>query len=306
MSGLRFIVPYLFTLCFFMLPMASETAAAGSGENKDLFADQRLHNAINAFYASDWLTAQELINELKTDHPGQPTVYFYDSMIPFWAYFFAGSQPEDARNFLQRSERAIDISERHLRTARNDTSTVLLLSGLHGYRSLVAASEREFRTAIRSAMTGFGYTRQLLALNSSDPNAQMGRGVFNYMMGTIPSEVRWLTSFAGLTGDREAGFAQLEEAANAGTHVSIDALMILTYLYLRDDEFENARRTSERLVALHPENVIFLYHHGRSLQLLGETEAAAGFFQKVVDLNHVSLGQLTAQARERLDELKES
>lgn len=286
--------------------MASESAASENGKNAGVFADERLHNAIHAFYASDWLTAQDLLNQLKSDHPAEPTVYFYDSMIPFWAYFFAGSQPEDARSFLHRSERAIDISERHLRTARNDTSTVLLLSGLHGYRSLVAASEREFRTAIRSAMTGFGYTRQLLALNSNDPNAQMGRGVFNYMMGTIPSEVRWLTSFAGLTGDREAGFEQLEEAANAGTHVSIDALMILTYLYLRDEEFENARRTSERLVALHPENVIFLYHHGRSLQLLGETEAAAGFFQKVVDLNHVSLGQLTAQARERLDELKES
>lgn len=286
--------------------MTAAFSASAPGGNEALFADERLHSAIHAFYSSDWNTAQSLLNELKADHPGQPTVYFYDSMIPFWAYFFAGSQPEDARNFLQRSERAIDISERHLRTARNDTSTVLLLSGLHGYRSLVAASEREFRTAIRSAMTGFGYTRQLLALNSNDPNAQMGRGVFNYMMGTIPSEVRWLTSFAGLTGDREAGFAQLEEAAQANSHVSIDALMILTYLYLRDEQFEDALRTSARLVELHPENVIFLFHHARSLQMLDETEQAAAYFQKVVDLDHVTLRQLTLKAQEHLDELSES
>ncbi len=304
MANARFPALSLF-LILFMLSLCAESMASDRNSNEALFTDERLHSAIHAFYASDWHTAQDLINELKDDHPGQPTVYFYDSMIPFWAYFFAGSQPEDARNFLQRSERAIDISERHLRTARNDTSTVLLLSGLHGYRSLVAASEREFRTAIRSAMTGFGYTRQLLALNSNDPNAQMGRGVFNYMMGTIPSEVRWVTSFAGLSGDREAGFAQLEEAAQADSYVSIDALMILTFLYLRDGEYAEAKRTSARLVELHSENVIFLYHHAQSLQQLGEHEQAAAYFQKVVALDHEKLKQLTQSASKQLALLTE-
>lgn len=287
----------LIILSFSMTAFSSTDSSRSDTEP----VDARLTEAIQAFYDSDWRTTRQLLEQLKTDTPNDPTVYFYDSMLPFWAYFFAGSQNTDAKEFLDRSERAIDVSERHLRAARNDTSTVLLLSGLHGYRGLVAASEREYRTAIRSAMTGFTYTRQLLSMDSDDPNAMMGRGIFNYMMGTIPSEVRWVTSFAGFSGDREAGFEQLEKAAGAGTHVSVDALMILTYLYLRDEEFENALRTSEKLVEKHPDNVIFHFYKARSLESLGRTADARSTYRTVVDLNNNNLLYLRDQAGERLE-----
>ncbi|MCH8556986.1 MAG: TTC39/IML2 family protein [Balneolia bacterium] len=289
----------LIILSLSMMAFSSTDSSHSEAESDPV--DALLTEAIQAFYDSDWRTARQLIEQLKSDSPNNPTVYFYDSMLPFWAYFFAGSQNSDAKEFLDRSERAIDVSERHLRTARNDTSTVLLLSGLHGYRGLVAASEREYRTAVRSAMTGFTYTRQLLSMDSDDPNAMMGRGVFNYMMGTIPSEVRWVTSFAGFSGDRETGFEQLETAARAGTHVSVDALMILTYLYLRDEEFENALRTSEKLIEKHPENVIFHFYKAQSLEKLGRTAEARSSYRTVVDLNNSNLLYLRDQAGERLE-----
>ena len=295
-------LPALFLLIFFSFSvMASSPYGNPDSDSSD--GDTRLNDAIQAFYNSDWRVAQQLIDELKKDTPNDPTVHFYDSMLPFWAYFFAGNRNEDAKDFLKRSESAINVSERHMRSARNDTSTVLLLSGLHGYRGLVAASEREYRTAVRSAMTGFTYTRQLLSMDSEDPNAMMGRGVFNYMMGTIPSEVRWVTSFAGLSGDRETGFEQLEQAAGADTYVSIDALMILTYLYLRDEEFENALTAAEKLVARHPENAIFQYYHGKSLEMLDRNSEARSAYRNVVDLNNSSLLYLREQAQKRLEVL---
>ncbi|MCH8568519.1 MAG: TTC39/IML2 family protein [Balneolales bacterium] len=265
--------------------------------------DIRLEKAIQLFYDTNWQDAQTLLDELKNDYRNDPTVFFYDSMLPFWAYFFAGGRSEQAQDFLSKSEKAIDISMRHLRTARNDTSTVLLLSGLYGYRSLVAASEKEYRTAIRSAMTGFGYTRQLLALNSDDPNAQMGRGVFNYMMGTIPSEIRWVTSFAGLSGDRESGFMQLEKAAGADTYVSRDALMILTYLYLRDEQYEDALRTSSLLVEKHPQNLIFKFYKAKSLEKNGEVDEAIVFFQSISQSTNTGFSYLIKMAEEEYQRL---
>lgn len=295
-------LPALFLLIFFPFSVMA-SSPYGNSDTDYSDGDTRLNNAIQAFYDSDWRVAQQLIDELKKDTPNDPTVHFYDSMLPFWAYFFAGNRNEDAKDFLKRSESAIDVSERHMRSARNDTSTVLLLSGLHGYRGLVAASEREYRTAVRSAMTGFTYTRQLLSMDSEDPNAMMGRGVFNYMMGTIPSEVRWVTSFAGLSGDRETGFKQLEQAAGADSYVSIDALMILTYLYLRDEEFENALTAAKKLVACHPENAIFQYYHGKSLEMLDRNSEARSAYRNVVDLNNSSLLYLREQAQQRLEVL---
>ncbi|MFW6348659.1 MAG: tetratricopeptide repeat protein, partial [Cyclonatronaceae bacterium] len=193
----------LFPVCLSAVdpPGTSETSASmHDSATSSSPLDARLQQAIQLFYESDWEASQHLLDELQKEEPENPTAFFFDSMMPFWAYFFAGERSEDARRFLERSEKAISVSEKRLKSARNDTSAVLLLSGLHGYRSLVAANESEYRTAIRSAMTGFNYTRQLLSMDSDDPNAQMGRGVFNYMMCTIPKEVRWVVSFSGMSG----------------------------------------------------------------------------------------------------------
>lgn len=265
--------------------------------------NERVQLAIEAFYNSEWAVAKEEFSSLLNEHPEDTTLHFFDSMIPFWKYFFGGSNPEYAQEFLQKSDRAIRISEQHLRRAPADTSTVLLLSGLHGYRSLVAANEREFRVAVRSGVTGFSYTRQLLALNSNDPNAQLGRGVFNYMMGSIPREIRWATSFAGMSGDRDLGFQYLHEAASSNSHVSIDALMILTYLYLRDEAYEQAFQTASTLVERHPNNIIFQYYLGKTAAHTGRKSIAAESFQSVVDTQNTDLLYLHEDAKKKLEEL---
>jgi tetratricopeptide (TPR) repeat protein len=290
------------TLLFLFLSISyTSSLIAGSSNPDDKLI--RLERVISAFYDSKWIDAQEELNSLMNDYPNDTSVHFFDSMIPFWKYFFGGSDPQHAQQFLERSDNAIRISERHLRKAPRDTSTVLLLSGLYGYRSLVAASEKEYRVAVRSGMTGFSYTRQLLALNSDDPNAQLGRGVFNYMMGSIPREIRWATSFAGMSGDRELGFQYLHEAASSNSHVSIDALMILTYLYFRDELFEDAFKTSSELVERHPDNVIFRFFHGKSASQTGRKQLAAENFRTVIDLNNEALPHLINESRKHLETL---
>lgn len=276
-------------------------------ENDEILNDdllqKKLEMGIEAFYDSNWELAEETFDELLVSHPKDNTIHFFDSMIPFWKYFFGGGNPDDAQLFLEKSETAIKLSERHLRKAPQDTSTVLLLSGLYGYRSLVAASEREYRIAVRSGMTGFTYTRQLLALNSDDPNAQIGSGVFNYMMGSIPKEIRWATSFAGMSGDRELGIEQLQAAAESDSYVSIDALMILTYLYFRDGEFEEAFKTATTLVERHPQNIIFHYYLGKSAVETGRKSIAAKSFRFVIDSGNQELPQLYDDAKKWLEDL---
>lgn len=275
------------------------TASTDPPSNERTF-DERLVVAVQSFYGSDWETSQRYLDSLATEQPGNTTVHFFNSMIPFWKYFFGGGNDADAKAFLDRSETAINVSERRLRSAPRDTSTVLLLSGLYGYRSLVAASEREYRIAVRSGVTGFTYTRQLLSLNSDDPNALLGRGVFNYMMGSIPREIRWATSFAGMSGDRELGIALIEEAASADSYVSTDALMMLAYLHVRDEEYEKAHEAAVRLIEKHPENVIFQHYFALTAEKTDRKNEALKGYQNVLRLNNASLPSLIANAEERL------
>jgi len=164
-----------------------------------------LPRTIQSFYEADWSQTRLLIQEMKKKDNSDPLPYFLNAMIPFWAYFFGGNELDAAREFLELSSDAIKIGENRLLTSPTDTSAILLLSGLHGYRSLVAAREKQYRIAMSSGITGYSFTKILLKMDDDDPNTLMGQGVFHYMVGSIPGEVRWMARLAGLNGSKDQG-----------------------------------------------------------------------------------------------------
>lgn len=264
----------------------------------------QLNKAIDAFYHADWYYTDSLLTELILIEPDDARAHFFRSMIPFWSYFFGGNDAEYAASFLRLSEMAIQVGEKNLKNSPADTSMVLLLSGLYGYRSLVAADQKEYRTAIRSGMTGFTYTRQLLTLNSGDPNALLGRGIFDYMAGSIPGELRWMTNMFGLSGSKSDGLKRLEEAAAGNSYVSTDARMFLTYLYIRDEKYPDALRISESLAADYPGNAIFRYYYALSLEKTGRTVDAIDSYRQIAGMKFPDLKTLRQNAVIRANELR--
>ncbi|TNE70716.1 hypothetical protein EP331_11305, partial [bacterium] len=233
--------------------------------------DSALETGIHDFYSGNWNMAETQFDSLILEKPTQPEAYFFRSMIPFWKYFFGGESKNDASDFLDWSEKAIKVTEKHLRNNSTDTSSVLFLSGLHGYRALVAADQEEYSIAIKSGMTGFNYTRKILALNDDNPDAKIGRGIYYYMTGSIPSQIKWMAGALGFDGDKQWGFNELESAAQSSSRVKVDANMILTYLYLQDKLPENASVTINRLLELYPQNSIFNYYRAKISQELNDT-----------------------------------
>lgn len=272
-------------------------------ETDTLSFDEKLEHAVEQFYQTRWTDARMLFNDLKKDRPGDPRPHFFESMMPFWEYFFIHQKSELADDFLEQSESAVELSEQRLDNNPSDTTMVFLLSGLHGYRSLVAASEKNYRVAMQSGVTGFSYTRQLLSIDSNRPDAQIGRGMFYYMVGSIPSEVKWLTNLAGIRGDVEMGFSELEKAAESDNAVRYDAMMMLMYLHEKEKENSKAVEYAERLTDRFPDNVIFLYKSADLHDKLGNVEQAVENYRKVISADNENLQEITRMSKNRIDEL---
>lgn len=264
---------------------------------------QRLEKGIEAFYCSHWQEAGTIFRQLQERHPADARAYFFESMIPFWQYYFGGKKKSAATSFLKRSQKALAISHQQLEANPHDTTMVLMLSGLYGYRSLVAAAEEEYRTAIQSGMEGFSYTRQLLALNASDPKALIGKGIFYYMMGSVPSQLKWLTNMAGLSGDMAQGFRALERAARSGSYVSNDAKMILAYLYEREHKIDKAIHHLQDLVQRYPQNIIFQYNLAQLYDQKGRIGLAKKKYKLVSAMPDSDLKILKKKSRQRLQHL---
>lgn len=298
----------VFNLLFFcgLLILGSYFVSNSYARNSDPDPEsyeKRLEQGIEAFYKTNWDKASSIFSELRNLDKDDPRAYFFEAMIPFWDYFFGGTSAKAADSFLERSSKAIDVSERRLKNNPHDTTMVLMLSGLHGYRSLVAAGEKNYQTAISSGMTGFTYTRQLLSLDNEDPRALIGKGIFYYMMGSVPGELRWATNLAGLKGDKELGYKILEQAAASESYVSNDAKMILSYLYKREGKSELALQHVRDLCKKYPQNIIFQYHFAELLNKTDRKEEAKEAYQRVVEMPNTYLSELQVQSREKLRRL---
>jgi tetratricopeptide (TPR) repeat protein len=266
----------------------------------DVEYENKLSLAIESFYATNWDETTLLLNELKRINNSDTRIYFFEAMLPFWSYFFGGNASEDAINFMDLSAKALAIGEKQLEINPQDTSVVLLLSGLYGYRSLVASSEKQYRMAISSGSTGYSYTKVLLSMNDDDPNTLMGQGVFNYMVGSIPSEIRWMARLAGLSGDKQRGYEMLEEAAISQSYVSNDAGMFLAYFYEKDENNARALELLQKLANKYPSSVIFQFNIARLLEEMNYPEEAYLEYKKVLNLTNVAVPSLHVASRERI------
>jgi len=265
--------------------------------------DEKLQEGIEAFYNTEWEKAESLFQELMEEDEKDPQPHFFSSMMPFWEYFFIEQNEDLADEFLTRSEKAVDLSEQKLDSSPNDTTMVLLLSGLHGYRSLVAAGESNYRVAIRSGMTGFSYTRKLLSLDTDRPDARIGRGMFYYMLGSVPSELKWATNIAGLKGDMEQGFEELKIAAESDSYVSNDATMLLMYLYNKEERYEEALSYAEKLTERLPKNIIFKFKKAEILENSGNKDQARELFAEIAESNHNRLATLIEKSKVKVEQL---
>lgn len=263
-----------------------------------------LEQGIEAFYDTDWVASTAIFDRMKMNSPDDPRPYFFESMMPFLEYFLVNPTAELADQFLLLSERAVDLSEQKLSNTPNDTTMVLLLSGLHGYRGLVAADQNRHRIALSSGLTGFNYTRQLLSLGGERADARIGRGMFYYMIGSIPSGMRWASNLVGLRASIEDGFDELKIAAKSDSYVSNDAKMMLMYLYEKEERYEESLFYAEQLTEKLPDNVIFLYKKAEIYEQLNNMDDALNVYKEIIRKKNPRLMSVTVMSEKKIRELE--
>ena len=288
-------------LLFTVIALISLTApdSTDSAEKSNDYREN-LEEGIDAFYKADWPEARSYFDYLKKQYPDDPRAYFFESMLPFWSYFFVHRNQSNASDFMNASETAIEISRQSLKENPSDTTSVMLLSGLYGYRSLVSAGEGEYKDAIQNAIQGFSFTRKLLALEQMKAEARIGRGLFLYMVGNVPRELKWMTNMFSLSGDKSTGLRELELVAESKSYARFDAKMILAYLYRGEKKFENTLEQLDELIKEFPSNSIFHFFKAETLEEMDRKELAANSYKVVIEIDHEYFKPLVEESKNKL------
>jgi len=183
--------------------------------------------------------------------------------------FYADDHSFDNRKKLDpdpavhdRFNAAIALAEKlaHMRLSKdskdqNALFALTLASGLQAdYAALI---EKRNLASLHYTKEANLWAEQLLALDPHCDDARVATGFSKYIIGSMSAPVRWLVRMGGISGDKTAGIADLQQTALHGHYLAPFARILLAIAYVREKDKPRARALLVGLRDEFPANPLF-------------------------------------------------
>jgi tetratricopeptide (TPR) repeat protein len=219
--------------------------------------------------------------------PGDPRGYFFGSMVHFWLFTLTRDESE-YRKFLEKSDEVITVCENLLDANDRDAVSLFYLGGMYGYRGLAHQAHNSIFKAVTEGRKGYLSLKEAVKLKPDLYDAQMGFGLFNYLVAKVPKSLSWILSLVGFNGDAEGGLAMVRNAAEHGVYTRTEARFYLSQFLFGEQKSDQALPILDTLIAEYPDNPLFVVTYASWQSRLGNTEVALHAVQKAVEINQRS------------------
>jgi len=166
--------------------------------------------------------------------------------------------PELRAAFFAADKQAQDLAQLRLKANPDDTNALFAMTlsvGMQAdYTSMIDKHQFESLKMIREADS---YAKKLLAVAPDTPDAYLGLGSANSIIGSLSGLKRLFLGIDGIHGDKKLGVQQLQIAADRGHYLRPFVRILLALTALREKETEVARAQLRDLVAEFPGNPLF-------------------------------------------------
>jgi tetratricopeptide (TPR) repeat protein len=240
---------------------------------------------IHQLYNLEMEQAERTFDEVVAMAPNDPRGYFFKGMIHFW--IFTLNKNESAYNrFFQLSDKVIKLCEAELNRSKKNALATFYLGGIYGYRGLAHFRNNSLLKAAWDGRKGYSYLEEAVKLQPDLYDAQMGFGLFSYLVGKVPKSYRWLLNILGFSGDVEGGLAALHLAAEKGVYTRSEAMFYLSQFLMAENREEEGRAYLKRLIDKHPENTLFLITFAQWELRANRIDSALETAQKAIAINN--------------------
>lgn len=238
--------------------------------------DRTIKAGLNELYNLHFDEALATFKTVESQAQDHPMVAFGIASVHWWrlSVYVLETDPVESEAFLKAADECIRLSEKKIEKGDLTGEGYLTLGGTYGILGRWKATNRQWMSAYFSGRKAVKYLRRSLKINPQLKDANMGLGIFDYFVATLPSVVRAL-AFLGANNDPKVGIRELEEAAREGTYARTPARLFLMDIYSNWER--NAERSFEIIRDLRNEfpvspfihmlHVIALYNHNKLAEL---------------------------------------
>ncbi len=239
---------------------------------------------VDLIYDLDMARASVVFDTVIAMAPGDPRGYFFKSMVSFWTYTLQ-NQESDYERFMSISDTVIGICERLVDHNENDATARFYLGGIHGYRGMAEQLHGSLFKAVLEGRKGYFELEDAVRLQPDLYDAQMGFGLFRYLVAKIPSSLAWVARVAGFDGDLEGGLASLRLAATKGVYTRSEAAFFLSQFLFSEHRRDQAFELMRTLIQRYPDNTLFLVLYSSWQLREGNLDEALAAINKASEVN---------------------
>lgn len=240
---------------------------------------------IHQLYSLEVDSAIHTFHSVSRMAPGDPRGPFFQSIVHFYLYGLNRDEGE-LTTFLNESERVIEICERLLDQNGQDAQTKFYLGGIYGYRGLAYQTSGSFLKAARDGRKGYLLLEDAVRENPRLYDAQMGFGLFRYLLAKVPKSMRWILTALGFDGDLEGGLTSLRLASEKGIYTRTEAKLFLSQFLFSEGRRELAIRYLNELRHEYPENTLFTVLYAAWQHRLHNLDEAMAAARSALDMNN--------------------
>jgi tetratricopeptide (TPR) repeat protein len=268
------------SLAFLLLCCASRSAAVDWERVHALTTEgiQRLYN----LEIDEAIVAFDSVSRIA---PADPRGPFFQSIVHFYLYGL-NREEKELNAFLEESEHVIEICDRLLDQNENDATTKFYLGGIHGYRGLAHHTNGSYLKAAHDGRKGYLLLEEAISINPQMYDAQMGFGLFRYLLAKLPKSMRWILGALGFSGDLEGGLRSLRLAAEKGTYTRTEAKLFLAQFMFAEGKRDTALQLLNELRRQYPENTLFLVLYSFWQHRLDNLDEAMTAARAAIELNN--------------------
>lgn len=297
---MRTLTPRLLLLAALWLPQACGLHA---GDLRDPAFVARAQEGFAHIFNQDYAPARALFLGLEREYPGHPAPPLYLASIRWLeemmrrqdltlgrfvsASYFAGktdlAMPEGERAaFLGEISRSESRAAAILAEAPGDRDARYFTASAAGLRASFAVTiDHSLREAFRSGRKAYALARDLIREDPAYHDAYLITGVYEYIAGSVPWYLKWMTTVIGMGGDRGRGLDQVRLAAERGTVVRNEAALIRMILEVREERYAQGLELARALHADFPRSFLLALNVAQIEQLAGMRDEAARTFLEI-------------------------
>lgn len=162
---------------------------------------------------------------------------------------------KDQEQFHDALNHAISLCEERLGANPDDTGALYAMGVSYGLRGNYAFIVRKaWVDALRDVSEARKLHRRVTEIDPQFIDAKLTQGVNDYIVGSLPLRWKMLGFLGGFHGDKQRGINTLCEVAEHGQINRVDAMVLLSAVYLREKKPEKAIPVLTDLTREFPKN----------------------------------------------------